>query len=42
MAGYLVNRLTKANPDNKVVVHTGDHDWYQLIRENVVLRDTRD
>lgn len=41
MAGHLTNRLA-ANPEVKVVLFTGDHDWIQLIRENVVWRDVKD
>lgn len=41
MAGYFVTELTK-NPENEVVLITGDEDWIQLVRRNVTWRDMRD
>ncbi|WKZ86254.1 5'-3' exonuclease [Ralstonia pickettii] len=40
MAGYFVAELTK-NPENEVVLITGDEDWIQLVRRNVTWRDMR-
>ncbi|PLC44481.1 5'-3' exonuclease [Ralstonia pickettii] len=40
MAGYFVAELTK-NPDNEIVLITGDEDWIQLVRRNVTWRDMR-
>lgn len=41
MAGYLTAKL-KVKPENRVILWTGDHDWIQLVDENVVWRDARD
>lgn len=41
MAGYLVKKLT-VDPNRRVILLTGDHDWYQLARENVIIRDNLD
>lgn len=41
LAGYFVKRLS-ANPENRIVLHTSDHDWYQMVRENVVIRDPKE
>lgn len=41
MAGYLTKKLL-VKPDNRVVLYTGDHDWYQLVQEGVTLRDPKD
>ncbi len=40
MAGYLVEKLS-ANPDNEIVMISGDQDWIQLLRKNVTWRDIR-
>lgn len=42
MAGYLTRKLTEASPDNRVVLLTTDHDWYQMVRPNVVVRNPKD
>ena len=39
LAGYLVKSITEQNPTHKIVLLTGDHDWYQLVRDNVIVRD---
>lgn len=41
MAGYMTAKLTQ-NPANTVVLLTGDHDWHQLVRPGVQVRDVRD
>lgn len=40
LAGYFVPLLTE-NPDNRVVLLTGDHDWMQLVRPGVTWVDAR-
>lgn len=39
LAGLLCSQILARDPENRIVLHTGDHDWYQLIRPGVVLRD---
>lgn len=41
LAGILTRRFAK-NPDDEVLLVTGDQDWIQLVRENVSWRDIRD
>lgn len=41
MGGFLVAGLSK-NPDNEIILLTGDQDWAQLIRPNVTWVDHRD
>lgn len=41
LAGLLVKRYS-ADPDNKIVLMSGDEDWIQLVRPNVTWRDRRD
>lgn len=41
LAGLLVAKLSQ-NPENEVVLITGDQDWVQLVRPNVTWRDLRD
>lgn len=41
MAGYLVAQLSQ-KPENEVVMISGDRDWIQLVRPNVIWRDLRD
>jgi 5'-3' exonuclease len=41
MAGLLVSQLTQ-KPDNEIVMISGDKDWIQLVRPNVIWRDLRD
>ena len=41
MAGYLVPLLSQ-KPDTEIELISGDHDWIQLIRKNVIWRDHRD
>lgn len=40
VAGYLVKSLT-VNPDNRIMLITGDSDWMQLVRPNVGWYDKR-
>lgn len=40
LAGYLVNKLCQ-NPENKIRLSTGDQDWLQLLRPNVIWEDHR-
>lgn len=41
MAGLLTKKLS-ANPANRIVLLSGDHDWIQLVRPGVTWRDARD
>lgn len=41
MAGYLVSAIS-SDPENEIVLITGDKDWLQLVRTNVSWRDLRD
>lgn len=41
MAGYMVSELSK-KPDTEIVLISGDGDWIQLVRHNVMWRDMRD
>jgi len=40
MAGYLTPMLAE-KPDTEIELLSGDHDWIQLVRSNVVWRDHR-
>ncbi|TSP13998.1 5'-3' exonuclease [Cupriavidus campinensis] len=40
MAGYMVQQLS-ADPANEIILHTGDKDWLQLVRPNVIWGDIR-
>lgn len=42
LGGYFSKALVERDPENKVILYTGDHDWFQLVRPGVVLRDARD
>lgn len=39
LAGYFTPKLLRKNPDNKIVLFSGDNDWIQLVQENVIWRD---
>ena len=41
LAGILTKRFSR-NPEDEVLLITGDQDWLQLVRENVSWRDLRD
>ncbi|WP_354734599.1 5'-3' exonuclease [Acinetobacter nosocomialis] len=41
LAGILVQRLAN-DPNNRILLITGDRDWLQLVRPNVSWRDLRD
>lgn len=41
MAGFMVSSMSR-NPENDIVLISGDQDWLQLVRNNVSWRDMRD
>lgn len=41
LAGYFSVKLSQ-DPANKVVLLSGDHDWQQLVKPNVIWRDPKD
>lgn len=41
LAGFIVSALSE-NPQNEIVMISGDKDWIQLVRKNVIWRDLRD
>lgn len=41
LAGYFVSKLS-SDPENYVILLSGDHDWRQLVKRNVIWRDHKD
>lgn len=42
LAGIFVERYQSKDPNRKILLLTGDRDWLQLLRPNVVWQDLRD
>lgn len=42
VAGLLIRQFMEKNPNCKILLITGDRDWLQLLRPNVVWQDLRD
>lgn len=42
MAGFLSRKITADNPNNLVVLLSGDHDWWSLVNDRVIVRDPAD